>query len=64
MKSQTVRLADVFVIGPAMIAIGSRAGLSETERAFLIGTGFLTIIYNAANYFNAKDCQCAPVDSP
>jgi hypothetical protein len=49
-KSQIVRLIDVFVFGPTMIAIGARARLTENERAFLIVGGLLTIIYNGANY--------------
>jgi hypothetical protein len=49
-KSQSVRLFDVLIFGPAMIAIGTRRGLTQAERAFLLAGGLLTIVYNGANW--------------
>jgi len=51
MKSQAIRLADVFVVGPFMlwaaIKLGGRPG------AVLAALGFLTIAYNGDNYLAA-----------
>lgn len=49
-KSQTVRLIDVFLIGPMMIAAGRSRRMPEWMRLAMMGTGFLTIIYNGNNY--------------
>ena len=56
MKSQTVRLIDVFVIGPAMIYIGNRpSDLTDLERFFLVVTGAATIWYNGKNYLDNRN---------
>ena len=50
-KAQTVRLGDVFILGPTMIWLGlKKKPLSEGEKLFLITTGIGTVIYNYANY--------------
>lgn len=52
MKTQSIRLIDVFLIGPLLIA----AGLSEKQEPILnkslIAIGILTILYNAKNYLS------------
>jgi hypothetical protein len=48
-KSQAVRLVDVFLLGPAMIYIGTQQK-NPTFRWFLIATGAATIGYNWRNY--------------
>lgn len=61
MKSQTVRLIDVLALGPGLIALGLRSHLTENERAFLVVTGALTVIYNLGNWIAAKgddECDC------
>ena len=47
-KSQAVRLADVFVIGPVMVVGGARLGgvLGDV----LAVLGIATVLYNAKNY--------------
>jgi len=54
MKYQSIRLIDVFLFGPAMIAIGLRRNVTETERAFLIVGGLFTMIFNGANYLEIE----------
>jgi hypothetical protein len=49
MKSQIVRLLDVFVVGPWMI----RGGIKGRDD-ILTMLGLLTIIYNGINYLNYK----------
>ena len=56
MKTQTVRLIDVFALGPFMIYAALKArGLSPIEQAFLGFSGLATIIYNGANYLQARE---------
>lgn len=51
MKSQTVRLIDVFALGPLMVYVGARAvGVPFWARAALAVSGVLTVTYNGKNY--------------
>jgi hypothetical protein len=52
-KTQTIRLLDVFVLGPAMILRSREAGQSELEKFLWIAAGIGTIVYNGANYIKA-----------
>lgn len=54
MKPQSVRLADVFFIGPFMIYAAGKSKLSKTDRATLIGLGIATILYNGYYYIKQK----------
>ena len=55
MKTQTVRLIDVFALGPFMILMAAKArGLSPVEQALLGFSGLATIVYNGANYLQAR----------
>lgn len=55
MKTQTVRLIDVFALGPFMIYAALKArGLSPIEQSVLGFSGLATIIYNGANYLEAQ----------
>lgn len=54
MKPQSVRLADVFFIGPFMIYAAGKNKLSKTDRATLVGLGIATILYNGYNYIKQK----------
>jgi hypothetical protein len=50
-KTQLVRIADVFLIGPAMVAGGLE--LTDTRPRlgwFLVASGVATVVYNARNY--------------
>lgn len=49
-KSQSVRLADVFVIGPFMVYCAWRYKMRDIDRLFLSLIGFGTILYNGNNY--------------
>lgn len=57
-KSQLVRLADVFVFGPLMIA-AARSQRSTYFRTALTLIGLGTIIYNGANYLQNVRAQQA-----
>lgn len=55
-KSQGVRLIDVFVLGPFMVAAGFRKStLPMWMRVGLVGSGLATSAYNLANYRATKD---------
>ena len=49
MKTQTIRLIDVFLLGPFMIWAGTQLKGDITKTA-MIGAGVATILYNARNY--------------
>ncbi len=56
-KTQNVRLVDVFILGPAMIFAGAAATVSSRGSALMGAAGmitffggFATIAYNAINY--------------
>lgn len=51
MKSQPIRLLDIFFLGPIMIYFGiSRGKKTKLERAFFVVSGVATIFYNLKNY--------------
>lgn len=51
MNIQTIRLIDVFLIGPAMMYVAVTAqGIPGTLRWFLAFTGLMTVIYNGHKY--------------
>lgn len=51
MKTQTIRLVDVFVLGPGMIAYAAKwKDPPQWARIALALTGVATIIYNGRNY--------------
>jgi len=53
MNVQTIRLIDVFLLGPFMIWAGARAtGLPGWANAGLVLTGLATIAYNGSNYLS------------
>jgi hypothetical protein len=54
-KSQQVRLADVFVIGPLMVwlALAPRRAPAWAHLALLVA-GLATILYNADNYLSTR----------
>lgn len=55
MKSQPIRLLDIFFLGPVMIYFGiSRGKKTKLERAFFIVSGAATIFYNLKNYQAAE----------
>lgn len=49
-KTQAIRLADVFIIGPVMIYAGLGKRPPKIVQTALIILGVLTILYNARNY--------------
>lgn len=49
-KAQPIRVLDVFVIGPMMVAGGLAIKDAPVLRAGLIAAGIGTIAYNARNY--------------
>ncbi len=57
-KSQLIRLLDVFVFGPLMIAAAS-SQRSKYFRTALTVIGIGTIIYNGANYLHNVRAQQA-----
>ena len=50
-KSQSVRLFDVLILGPAMLYLGTRnRPLDVRERTLLLLAGTGTVLYNANNW--------------
>jgi len=65
MKGQAVRLLDVFVIGPVMVAGGVRLKHAQPIGGALVLFGLLTVIYNGRNYLRKKSedlKRIGPVD--
>ena len=56
MKTQTIRLVDVFLIGPLMMSAGRRVAAQggNVEGGLLMLLGFATIAYNGANYMTRE----------
>jgi len=55
-KPQTVRLIDVFVLGPACLAVACGVPMkSKLARAFWAIAGIGTIYYNARNYLRLQE---------
>lgn len=56
MKSQGVRLLDVWLFGPFMVWAGAqqRSPFPAWARLALMVGGALTIVYNARNYLEAE----------
>lgn len=52
-KSQTMRLIDVFFVGPALIYYGMRSP-DPLEKLIVGGIGAATIIYNGRNYLQNR----------
>ena len=52
-KSQTMRLIDVFFVGPALMYYGFRSN-DPLEKLVVGGIGFATIIYNGKNYLENR----------
>lgn len=48
MKTQTIRLVDVFLIGPYLIWLAGRE--RGIHRTLLTGLGVATIVYNGRNW--------------
>ena len=70
MKGQSVRVLDVFAIGPAMIAGGSVVykhaygdGGRRALGAFLIFAGVGTMIYNGNNWLKGEAARDAAADA-
>lgn len=51
-KSQTVRLLDIVLIGPLMVWGGRKAG--GVAGKVLTFFGFSTILYNSVNYYKVS----------
>ena len=49
MKTQTIRLIDVFLLGPFMIWAGFQLR-NDAAKAVMIASGAATIVYNYRNY--------------
>lgn len=54
-KSQTIRLIDVYFIGPFMIYYALKENSNDIEKYILIVLGVLTIWYNGKNYLENKN---------
>lgn len=52
-KAQPIRLLDVFVFGPIMIA-SAKYVKHDMLKAALLVTGVGTILYNGANYLEVR----------
>lgn len=55
-KGQTVRLWDVFALGPFMVWFGLRAKEMPTAaRVILVGSGIATVAFNGVNYLRLRE---------
>ena len=54
-KSQSVRLLDVYFIGPYLVGIALKGKVSRIDKVVLGGLGALTILYNLKNYVRNKN---------
>ncbi len=54
-KSQTVRVIDVTLLGPFMVWVGARrSNLPGWARITMVGFGVATVVYNARNYVRVR----------
>lgn len=53
MKTQAIRLLDVFVIGPYLIWLGGRE--RGIHHPLLVGLGLATMIYNGVNWMTEDE---------
>jgi hypothetical protein len=49
-KSQSVRIADLWIVAPFLLYAAVSKSLSDRDKAYLLILGFLTFSYNAKNY--------------
>ena len=56
-KAQSVRLFDVFVLGPAMVYAGTRLKNTPNLAALLALSGVGTILFNGANYVRIEQLK-------
>jgi len=55
-KTQSIRLADIFLLAPFMIYFGLKAkGVSKTEKSIMIVAGVGTALYNLNNYLKQRE---------
>jgi hypothetical protein len=56
-KGQSVRLFDVWLLGPWLLYLALRPGrrLSDIERAALVAVGIGTVVFNGANYLRVEE---------
>lgn len=59
MKTQTVRLVDLFFIAPYLLIAATKPKLSKTDRAIVIAIAAGTFYYNALNYFKYETKKTA-----
>jgi hypothetical protein len=54
-KTQSIRLVDVFALGPFMVWFGMEAeDVPDAARLIMIASGLATIAYNGANYLRLR----------
>lgn len=53
-KTQSIRLLDIFIIGPLLIYTGMKEATSPLIQILLVVFGSTTITYNTHNYFAEK----------
>jgi hypothetical protein len=59
-KTQTVRLIDVFILGPFMIWAGMQLQ-NDFAKVAMIGSGLATMYYNGNNYLIRRNQQAIGV---
>jgi hypothetical protein len=58
-KTQTVRLIDLFFIAPYLLIAATKPRLSKTDRAIVIAIAAGTFYYNAINYLKYETKKTA-----
>lgn len=56
-KSQTIRLLDIFWIGPLMVYVGNKKRFSPFINSSLVVFGIATILYNGRNYILNREIE-------
>ena len=60
MKGQAIRIADVALLAPAMVAAGFALRRRPTLSTLMIAGGVLTAAYNARNYLRKVEKDRTP----
>ena len=58
MKTQTIRLVDVFLLGPFMLWVATRKTAVPTPARIILGvSGIGTVVYNGINYLKVSEAE-------
>lgn len=64
LKTQAIRLVDVFVLGPFLIWVSLRPRQSNLVRVGIAVAGIATILFNGANYLRLERGEGGITEGP